>query len=345
VNQWIDRPLLLTVLSYLFFHVLASHVSAEPLSLPNQFLLNSVHLSAAPESAAVVREGTYHFESRGSVTNSFVLEDGYVVDAEQRALELSLRAGASEDLELRATLPLLWRGGGVFDHTIRQWHEIFNLPDGDRDTVANDQYVVEGNTSSGTFAFEDKGFSLGNLSVGVKRQLLGSLGEMGWQAQAGGTLSLPTAREGFGHKGLDGAVTGVLGYLGAGWELSGGASLLLYGDRSINGLSYDAAHVEGFFNAEFELWPGVHALVGLYGGQQSVNNLAGLPGEFLYLDTGLRFEIGDDQNLILLVRENPYPSRESADVTGVLSYTTSFERTQAVTAPLTALRSRGSVLN
>ena len=269
-------------------------------------------------------EGSYLLETRLSVTNSFVTEEGYVVDAEQRTTELVLRTGLARELELGLTLPVLWRGGGVFDHTIREWHETFDLPDGDRESVPDDQYKVEGETKEGRFSLDSEGFSLGNLRAELKQQLLGGLHEIGWQAQAGGRLSLPTTRDGFGHRGIDASLSGALGYQGARWEFSTGCALLYYGDRTLGGLSYDRWHGEAFLSAEIELWSHVEVLLGLYGGQQSLNNVEGLPAGFLYLDTGLRVGLGGGQSVVFLVRENPYPSEESADVTAVLSYTASF---------------------
>jgi hypothetical protein len=320
VSLWIVRASCLVAL----MSVVPLGAIAEPLSLPNQFILNSVHLTGAPESAAVIGEGSYLLETRFSVTNSFVTEEGYVVDAEQRTTELALRAGVAKNLELGLTLPILWRGGGVFDHTIRQWHDTFDLPDGERETVPDDQYLVEGETKDGRFSLENEGFSLGNLKAELKQQLLGGWDEIGWQAQVGSRLSLPTTREGFGHRGLDASLSGAMGYLGASWELSIGGALLFYGDRTLGGLSYDTWHGEGFLSAEIELWSHVEVLLGLYGGQQSVNNVEGLPAGFLYLDTGLRVGLGGGQSVVFLVRENPYPSGQSADVTAVLSYFASF---------------------
>jgi len=297
---------------------------ADPLGIQNQFLLNSVHLSAAPESATTLSEGAFTFESRFSITNSFVSEDFYVVDAEQRTTDLAFGYGLPSQTELGFVLPIVWRGGGVFDHTIRQWHETFNLPDGARETVQDDQYSVQGQTDSGTFSFDEKGFSLGDLRLALKHQFWGSPETLGWQGSVGAEAALPTAREGFGQNGVDGALKLLAAYRGSGWVLDGGAAVLLYSDQKIDGIEYDAAHFEGFLGAEIELCEWLEARVGVYGGQQSIQNLSEMPGEFLYLDTGLESRVGAGQSIVLLVRENPYPSRQSADVTITLAYRVAF---------------------
>lgn len=50
------------------------------------------------------------------------------------------RYGLNETMDLELELPFLWAGSGGMDHFIKQFHEIFGLPDGARDEHPDDQY-------------------------------------------------------------------------------------------------------------------------------------------------------------------------------------------------------------
>ena len=64
--------------------------------------------------------------------------EALVLDGETRRLELNVRYGVSERLEVGIQLPYLWHESGSLDSLIDSWHSAFGLPDGFRDDLPID---------------------------------------------------------------------------------------------------------------------------------------------------------------------------------------------------------------
>lgn len=67
-------------------------------------------------------------------------KESLYVDFEAYNLTLGGIYGLSEHWALKLDIPFIYRGGGVFDHAIDEWHKLFSLPRASRPDVEDDQF-------------------------------------------------------------------------------------------------------------------------------------------------------------------------------------------------------------
>lgn len=130
--------------------------------------------------------------------NSYGFRSGRaVVDAETRTLNLSLRLGLFDRLEFGLLVPYEWRGGGILDGFIEGFHELFGLPEQNRDRRKRDRYLVAGSEPDGSASrLDHQGDGLGDLTLEA-RGLLSRGGPLLPAAALTLRLRLPSARPGF----------------------------------------------------------------------------------------------------------------------------------------------------
>lgn len=290
---------------------------ADPLSFSNEFPLNQVHLSARVEAPRMEKEKEISIEGKFLWTNSFVLEESYIIDAESRKFSLDINLPMGENTDLSLELPMIWRGGGVLDSVIKNWHEFFDLPEGKRESVPDDQYAVEGINENGErFSLSDQGSSLGNFVLRATHAVWRDDEQL---LALRASASLPTSTKTFGHRGMDGELSLLYGWSIASWKLFSGAGMFFYYDDSIGGVEYEPLHPEGFVGAGYEFSRNFMLQTALYGGQQSAKDIPELPSYFLYLDVAAKVRLSSDLVFSLGLRENPAPHEGTADVTFLLS--------------------------
>ena len=117
-------------------------------------------------------------------------DETLVFDGETTRLELGLRYGAGERLELGLRVPYVRHSAGNLDSLIDTWHDWFGLPGGSRETRASDLLEFRYVDADGTrLDFRDSAGDLGDLRLTA-----------GWRLDAGGAhrralrfgLTLPT---------------------------------------------------------------------------------------------------------------------------------------------------------
>ncbi len=149
--------------------------------------------------------------------------DGEILRAEGRIrLPLATRA----DLTVR--LPVLFHSGGFLDGLIIGWHDLFGLPQNERDRFPRNRSRVEAEAAGGRLAYRlDQGLGLGDAQI-----------ETAWFPVRNGPAALglrfgfelPTgsAGRGFGNGGYDVFTGFVAGWHTAHWafELWGGKSFV-----------------------------------------------------------------------------------------------------------------------
>jgi hypothetical protein len=80
-------------------------------------------------------------------SNSIAIEaDGsslYHMDGEAQELRIEWVHAFADRLAVRAEVPWRRLSGGTLDSTIENWHELWNLPNGDRDKTPRDQLLIQ----------------------------------------------------------------------------------------------------------------------------------------------------------------------------------------------------------
>ncbi len=196
-----------------------------PLPVRNQHpaQLTVLHLDAA--SAAVLPAARTELRSSFTYSSLFLIgqapTSSWVMDAEYLRAAGTARVGLGGGLELGAELALAHTTGGFLDDFIIDYHDVFGLPDQDRDTNPRDQFLVEGRRG-------------GDVAWSVRRsdvELLDLPLWLTWQLAAPGTdrlgvavragVELPTGDQerGYGNGEVDASAGVVLDYRTAcvGW--------------------------------------------------------------------------------------------------------------------------------
>lgn len=134
-------------------------------------------------------------------------------------------------LELAVAVPLVLPGSGFLDRTIQDYHDVFGLPNGGREMVANGRFASR-LVVNGRRVYEGRQrFGVGDLAFVQGWRLVGGAGRPFALALRTG-VELPTgdARRGFGSGEVDAGAALAATLERGGWALHVQASWLLPGD-------------------------------------------------------------------------------------------------------------------
>ncbi len=135
--------LLRIFLAALSAFVLSSPARAEPLYDQDNGPVSGIYnFVDSTEGADLLAKGRFAW-SLSSITSSHSVSDRrgdeqLVFDGETTRMELRLRYAPTERLEIGLELPYLWHSEGNLDSLIDTWHDVFDLPGGNRVTRATD---------------------------------------------------------------------------------------------------------------------------------------------------------------------------------------------------------------
>lgn len=291
-----------------------------PVEMRDQHPLALMHLSAIPQSPEVLSKG----ETAGRLSFAWSntlnrRKDTYLIDAETRVIDSTLRYGITDSSEVQFLLPIVYRGEGILDPILDDWHKMFGLPRGKRDKVDDNGFSLSGENDDGSeFALTGSGTRLGNLQLGLKS--LFTKGDDTSPAWAGLIqLSLPTASGSYGHESLD---VGLSLFGSKRWDdLSSywGANYMYYGDPETQNLRFRQHRFSGYSGAEYRLFSWLQPYIGVLVKNGLLDGVSKFPNYSVYLDTGFYIPITEDTKLEFLFRENPTPRDGTVDATGLLA--------------------------
>lgn len=169
-----------------------------PFEVRDPYLLALSRLSPWMRSPEVLAHGEVGLALRGVWVNSYAFARGrYVIDGELRQLQAVARLGLFDRIELGLVLPYEWRGGGVMDGFIEDFHDAFGIGEMERDQRPRDRYLVAGVERDGsTFQHDHRGYGLSDLVVEARGQLHDGAGILP-AATVTTRLRLPTGRRKF----------------------------------------------------------------------------------------------------------------------------------------------------
>jgi len=293
-------------------------------SISEQYPLYALHLSSRPESPRVLAIGESELSLSAPWSNTAIIEDRYTIDAETRSLALHAAHSFFSDLEFGILVPINWRGGGVLDGVIDDWHTIFGLPRGDRRRLKDGSYFIFGQNQDGSnMRLRDDGFSFGNPEIGAKYLITpGSKRLPAFSYKM--VMSLPGSKSGFGHDGIDLENELLSSKRFSSLVLYAGLSEQWVSDTSVAGAHFLTNHIEGFIEAEYELNSWASLVLGTWSSSEVIRGLKGHPRYSLYLDTGANFKVREGGIFRLFLRENPGPPSGTTDITFFSELTQSF---------------------
>ncbi len=129
-----------------------------------------------PTPARLPRPEQTRYALSLDITNTLNVETGnnedLYVDFEAYTLTLGGYYGLSERWALKLDVPFIYRGGGVFDHAIDEWHKFFGLPRANRPDVADDQFRLSyASNGISRLDMNSSTSGLGDLQLGLGRHI------------------------------------------------------------------------------------------------------------------------------------------------------------------------------
>ena len=239
---------------------------SNPLLLRNDCpLYLSLSSTAPPDRARTMKDQRLGWEI-GYLNSNYIIEqhnvtesDRIIVDTEIQRLELNLRYGLSDDLEVGTWIPYLIMGGGYMDDFIQSFEDTFGfVTPGARESRGKNgfQYLFRVNNQNVINKSNEAIAGLGDIPIQLKYRFRNQ--SRGWipQASVRGVLKVPSASNPLlGNERFDGAV-GVLA------EQPIGNRLLILTDLdlttahlplALKALDVDPVMVSGMVGAEFFL--------------------------------------------------------------------------------------------
>ena len=288
---------------------------AGPVKLHDLYTLSLLHASFAPDIPVICGDD-FSFGFALGISNTFNAEGkGYRVDSEEEIFDFYATFGLGRDLEFSISMPLIFRGGGLFDSAIDGWHELVLLPKGRRGKAGTNEYSVVGYNEDGTeFRIAERGFAQGDLKLELKR----SMGELAfWDDSALKLLlSLPTSRATFGNDSFDMGLQFLGGNsLGCSVALYWGLGIVFYADDELGNLHFHRWNPSAFSSLEYRVTESLFLSGSLLGQSASVESVEHFRGYAIYCDFALKYVFATSGLFEFAIRENPAPSESTADVT------------------------------
>jgi len=123
----------------LFLPALACCLEIEPFRTSNRSPLIQIFGLPAETSPLITSSGHWRVAFSQDIANSYTASstsaEQILLDGELYRWTLSARYGISDRLELGLELPFVVQGSGFLDSFITDWHNIWGLPQGGRDTA------------------------------------------------------------------------------------------------------------------------------------------------------------------------------------------------------------------
>jgi Protein of unknown function (DUF3187) len=171
---------------------------ATPFSTTNQNPLVAIYGLPPTGSATLLAPGRTSTELRADIASvcsrNDRSEEKILLDGETYRFTLALRHGIGERFEVGLEIPYVQHREGFLDGFIIDWHNFFNLPQGERDDLPRDRlaYSYEKNGET-EIDINDKAEGFGDLRLTMGWQLWKAEGDKALALRA--SLKLPTGDE------------------------------------------------------------------------------------------------------------------------------------------------------
>lgn len=130
----------------------AGALEMTPFAVRNVSPAALVHGLSIAETPYLLSTGEVKLNASFDLANQSALNiennEAIVLDGESYIATFGVRYGLSNTLQLGIDLPWVWHSKGSLDGFISDWHDVFGLPNGDRDDLKDDQlnyvYISDG---------------------------------------------------------------------------------------------------------------------------------------------------------------------------------------------------------
>ena len=169
-----------------------------PLTTSNQNPLVAIYGLPVTAPGTLVSSAQTELELRVDVaslcSSSQHGETNINLDGETYRYALAVKRGLGRDFEIGLEIPYIQHSEGFLDEFIREWHNTFHLPQGERDDVADDQLNYSYHANDSDLLLSDQESGMGDVRLTAAFRLMGETGAKHHLALRG-SLKLPTGDE------------------------------------------------------------------------------------------------------------------------------------------------------
>ena len=153
-------------------------VQADPLYAKNLSPLAGLFGFPNQREARTLEAGKFIAAVNGNVANTYSVQsnarEDINIDVESRRVAFRGAVGLGGGWELEAEVPWLRHEGGDLDQIIEDWHEFFNLPDGDRDEAPRDIIDIRYIAPGVDLTLQEEVDGWGDVNLGLVKQVWSS---------------------------------------------------------------------------------------------------------------------------------------------------------------------------
>ena len=160
----------------------AADLEITPFQTRNQSPLVQIYGIPQQSGADIVLPGIFQFALNQDLSSNYTVNSSareqLAFDGESYRIALTARYGIASGWEAGIEIPYLIQGGGFLDSFVVEWHKIFGLPQGGRDTTPKGRisyrYSKDGNRK---LQMDGSGSGIGDISLTGGYQLYESRNE------------------------------------------------------------------------------------------------------------------------------------------------------------------------
>ncbi len=289
------------------------------MAMPEMYPARAVHLSWSTSSALPpcdLSDPEFHLST--SLSSTSASKDSYLMDGEFYKHRAEIYMGLDSASEISIHLPYVQRTGGTFDGFIDSYHGWFSLPEGNREQIEKDSFVISGEKEDGQYFVDSRtGGRPGNIEMRLKRYwnfpelaiplLLSEL-----------RISTPTSSDNFGHKGVD-IATG-LGLSKAFEQIlfDANIALIYYSQPELGSLEFNRFHLATSLAFAYQISDSLQLRSNFLFNTENLSGIKGHPDQILYIDFGVSQRMNSTIAVELMLREDLYGGKGASDIAVLL---------------------------
>jgi hypothetical protein len=164
------RTLLWAILGFVSMTLQAWGVELSPFAVRNLSPPALIKALPVPEAARLNQSGQFTARLGFDISNISSTNDRrdevIVLDGETYVATAGLRYGLAQHLQVGLDVPWVWQSKGSFDGFIENFHDLFGLPNGDRNNVSNNEInFAYANSDGDNFLLDDETNGIGDVRM------------------------------------------------------------------------------------------------------------------------------------------------------------------------------------
>jgi len=154
----------------------AANADYSPFQTRDQNPFTLIQGQPLPVNAVIMGKKKWLWTNTLAITNTLNIQqatnESIWQDFESYRLNTGVQYGLGNNWAIKIDLPITYKGAGFLDSFINNWHKFFNLPQGDRPYIKNNQYRIQRTQNAQVVTdLSTADIGIGDLQFSLARQL------------------------------------------------------------------------------------------------------------------------------------------------------------------------------